>query len=120
MRKRKKPYVLVAIVIVLLSIVGYVNLKTTFSQGPAPEEGNPAEQPATAEPTGSGSKDEMKAALVKTMSGGQTAKKPFAAPEAPTAMPNQPAVTSPDRPPMKPVPSDTQTGRLTDNPNARK
>ena len=81
MRKRKKPYVLVAIVIVLLSIVGYVNLKTTFSQGPAPEEGNPAEQPATAEPTGSGSKDEMKAALVKTMSGGQTAKNPSPLPK---------------------------------------
>ncbi len=117
MKKRKKPFILIAIVVILLSVVGYVNMKSAFGKSANPDEQPSADAPPPLQ-TGTEQRDDMKQALKATMSG---TNKMSISPEGggPVKAPQRPLVENPEVPPSKPVPSDSQTGRLSDKPEAR-
>lgn len=109
MRKRKKPYLLIAVVAVLLCVVGYMNLKTLFGSSEAPQAGPHADEPATHAEKPVDQKEAMKAAL--RQSSGQRSIPLVDKGQGPTT---QPMVMNPEVKPQKPVPTDAQTGRLSD------
>lgn len=118
MKKRKKPYLLVAVIVTMLSIVGYVNLKSAFSGSSSPEETTNPDAPPPLQ-SGTEQKDDMKRALHDTMAG--TSKVRISKEGGGgVKVPDRPLVVNPVPPAMRPSPSESQTGRLSDSPESRK